>query len=99
MTWSSGRSSITSELAAADAGGRDALERVVRIAQVLEALALLGRVGGGPARPRPKRVQVLMHIEVAQRGRRAVDVADPLPPRQDAGGLVERGGDAVADLL
>src|SRR5205085_466203 len=36
---------------------------------------------------------------VAQRGRGAVDVADPLPPRQHAGRLVEGRGDAVADLL
>src|SRR5205085_2214132 len=51
------------------------------------------------ARPRPERVRVLMYVEVAQRGRGAVDVADPLPPREHAGRLVEGGGDAVADLL
>src|SRR5437868_1577033 len=90
---------VGSQLPAHERGGRDPLERVVRIHEVLKPLALLGGVGGGPARPRPERVQVLMHVEVAQRGRGAVDVADPLPPRQHAGRLVEGRGDAVADLL
>src|SRR5207249_11264159 len=42
----------------------DALERVVRILQVLKPLALLGRVGGGPARAGAERVQVLVYVEV-----------------------------------
>src|SRR5947209_6606466 len=43
---------------------------------MLKPLALLGRVGGGPAGAGPERVQVLVHAEVAQRVGGAVYVRD-----------------------
>src|SRR2546430_9800977 len=61
---------VRSDLPATERGGGDPLERVVRIAEMLEAVAPLGRVRPGPARARPEPVQVLMHAEVAYRGRR-----------------------------
>src|SRR5438034_8104998 len=54
----------------------DAFERVVRILQVLKPLALLSRVGGGPAGAGTECVQVLVDVEVAQCVGGAVHVAD-----------------------
>src|ERR1043166_4777909 len=82
-----------------DAGGADPLERVIRILHVLKAHAPLGRIGRGPARPRPKRVEVLVDVEVVQRVGRLIHVADALVRRQDAGRLVERRGDLIRNAL
>src|SRR5439155_5090498 len=45
----------------------DPLERVVRVLHVLKPLALLDRVGGGPAGAGAERVQILVNVEVTQR--------------------------------
>ena len=77
----------------------DPFEGVVRILEVLEPLPAFRLVRCRPARPGSERVEILVHVEVPQCVRRAVHVGDALVPRQRAAGLVERGGDLVADLL
>src|SRR2546422_2062258 len=77
----------------------DAFERVVRILQVLKPLALLGRVGGGPARAGTEGVQVLVYGEVAQRVGGAVHITDAHVAREHAGRLVQRRRDPIGDLL
>ena len=73
--------------------------RTTRIFAALPLLALLGRVGGGPARAGTERVQVLVHVEVAQRVGRAVHIADAHVAREHTGRLVQRRGDPIRDLL
>src|SRR6266571_6711593 len=66
---------------------------------MLKPLALLGRVGGGPAGAGAERVQVLVHGEVAQRVGGAVYVRDAHVAGEHARRLVERRGDLISDLL
>ena len=80
-------------------GRGDALESVVGILQMLKPVPLLGRVDGRPAGSRAEGVQILVHVEVAERVRRPVHVADPHVPGEHGGGLVEGRRDAVGDLL
>src|SRR5439155_7198680 len=80
-------------------GRCDPPEGVVGITEMLKPVALLGRVGRGPARAGTEGVEVLVHREVAQRVRGAVQVADAHAPAQDARGLVEGGRDVVGYLL
>ncbi len=47
---------------------RDPLERVIGVLETLKALSPLSRVHRGPAGGGAKRVQVLVHVEVVQRG-------------------------------
>src|ERR1051325_1678728 len=65
---------------------------------MLAALIRITR-SSGSARPRPKRVEVLVDVEVVQRVGRLIHVADALVRRQDAGRLVERRGDLVRNAL
>src|SRR6185312_10879600 len=77
----------------------DPLEGIVRVLHVLKSLAPLGRVGGGPAGAGAERVQVLVHVEVAQRVGRAVHVTDTHVAGEHAGRLVQRRGDLIRDVL
>ncbi len=69
------------------------------LAPLAKPLALLGRVGGGPARARPESVQVLVDGEVAQRVGRAVHVADARVAGEHSRRLIQRRGDPICDLL
>ena len=66
---------------------------------MLKPLALLGRVGGGPAGARAERVQVLVHVEVTQRIGGAVQVRDARVAGEHTRRLVERRGDLIRDAL
>src|SRR5260221_11639947 len=66
---------------------------------MLKPVALLGRVGGGPAGAGAERVQVLVHGEVAQRVGGAVHIAYAHVPSEHARRLVQRRGDPIRDLL
>ncbi len=90
---------IGSERLAHQRRARDPLERVVRVLHVLKPLALLGRVGGGPAGAGAERVQVLVHVEVTQRIGGAVQVRDARVTGEHTRRLVERRGDLIRDAL
>ena len=80
-------------------GAGDALEGVVRVLQVLKPLALLGRVGRGPAGAGAEGVQILVDVEIAQRVGGAVHIADAHVAGEHARRLVQRCGDLIRDLL
>jgi hypothetical protein len=67
----------------------DPLECVVGVLQVLEAVPALVAVGGRPAGPGSERIEVLVHVEVAQHVGGTVHVADAHVPREHARRLVE----------
>ena len=77
----------------------DMIEGEVRILEVVEPPPPLGRVHVGPPRPRAEGVEVEVEREGRQRVGRCVAVGDPLGAAQDAGGLVEPGGDLIGDVL
>src|SRR5437016_3382324 len=90
---------VGSPCRAHDGRAGDALERVVRVLQVLKPLALLGRIGGGPAGAGPEGIEVLVDVEIAQRVRRPVHIADPRVAGEHARRLVQGRGDLIRELL